>query len=230
MIASTPTAPAPDAELAALLAAGSRQLDVALSTAQVVLFVAYVRLIERWNATYNLTAIRDPRAMLIQHVLDCVAVIAPLRRRLGPRPAGRLLDVGTGAGLPGLVIAAVEPGLEVVCVDSVGKKVAFVGHAAATLGIGNAQALHQRVETMPGPRSFDLIASRAFASIAGFVEPTRHLLSDGGSWLAMKGKTPYGELETLHDLTFHVEPLHVPGLEAERCLVWLQKSERMLPV
>ena len=228
MTASTRIAPARDAELAVLLAAGSTQLDVALSAAQVDLFVAYIRLVERWNATYNLTAIRDPRAMLVQHVLDCLAIIHPLRRRRGPRPAGRLLDAGTGAGLPGLVIAAVEPGLEVVCVDSVGKKAAFVAHAASALGIGNAKALHQRVETMPGTPPFDLIVSRAFASIADFVGRTQHLLSVKGSWLAMKGKVPGHELNALRDLTFHVEPVYIPGLEAERCLIWIEKSKRML--
>ena len=219
MTVSLSVAPVTDGELAALLAAGAEALGLALSARQVDLFVAYVRLIERWNATYNLTAVREPRAMVVQHVLDCLAVVMPLRRRAIVSAGGRLLDVGSGAGFPGLVLAATEPALEVVCVDSVGKKTAFITHAAAGLGLKNATALHRRVESMNGPR-FDVVASRAFASLADFFGTTRHLLAEHGSWMAMKGKIPNAELTALRDVEFHVEPVAVPGLEADRCVVW----------
>jgi 16S rRNA (guanine527-N7)-methyltransferase len=207
-----------DAELAALIVGAQPALHISLTPAQVGLLVAYVRLMGRWNAAYNLTAVREPRAMVVQHVLDCLAVVAPLRRRLAV--AGRrLLDVGSGAGLPGLVIAAVEPRLEVVCVDSVGKKAAFITQAASALALTNLSAEHRRVEDMPDER-FDVITSRAFASLADFFGATRRLLADEGSWMAMKGKLPSVEIAALPDLAFHVEPLRVPGLDAARCIVW----------
>ncbi len=223
MTPSVPVAAVPDTELAALIAGAAPGLEISLTSVQVDLLVAYVRLIGRWNAAYNLTAVREPRAMVVQHILDCLAVIAPLRRRLAAVAGCRLLDVGSGAGLPGLVIAAVEPELEVICVDSVGKKAAFVTHAASALGLKNLTALHCRVEDMPDAR-FDVIASRAFASLGDFLGSTRRLLAEGGSWMAMKGKVPSAEIAALPDFTFHVEPLVVPGLDAARCLVWTMQK------
>jgi 16S rRNA (guanine527-N7)-methyltransferase len=220
---SVPAAAVPDTELAALIVGGAPGLEVSLTSAQVDLLVAYVRLIGRWNAAYNLTAVREPRAMVVQHILDCLAVIAPLRRRLAAVAGCRLLDVGSGAGLPGLVIAAVEPQLGVTCVDSVGKKAAFITHAAGALGLKNLSVQHRRVEDMPDER-FDVVASRAFASLGDFFGSTRRLLAEGGSWMAMKGKVPSDEIAALPDVTFHVEPLVVPGLDAARCLVWAIKK------
>jgi 16S rRNA (guanine527-N7)-methyltransferase len=230
LIASAAAA-APDAELTALLSQGAAQLGLPLIPAQADRLIAYLRLIERWNGAYNLTAVRDPRAMVVQHLLDCLAVVEPLRRRLGAPDHARLLDVGSGAGLPGVVIAAMEPRLRVVCVDSVGKKAAFLTHAAATLGLKNLTALHRRVEDLPPGERFDVITSRAFASLADFLTATRPLLGIGGTWMAMKGKTPSEELAGLEEIEFHVEPLTVPELNAERCLVWITtkyKSEHML--
>jgi 16S rRNA (guanine527-N7)-methyltransferase len=219
LIARAPAASVSDAELSALVAAGAGALEVVLSPAQLDLFVAYVRLIERWSGAYNLTAVREPRAMVVQHVLDCLAVIGPLRRRT--TAAGRLLDVGSGAGLPGLVIAVVEPAREVVCVDSVGKKAAFITHAASALGLKNVSALHCRVEAVVGT-PFDVITSRAFSALAKFLTVTRPLLAEDGMWMAMKGKVPSAELAAISGMTFHVEPLVVPGLGADRCLVWIR--------
>ena len=199
-----------------------------MSPAQVELFVSYIRLIERWNGAYNLTAIRDPRAMAVQHVLDCLAVIRPLRRR-GLTAAGhRVLDVGSGAGLPGLVIAAMEPDLEIVCVDSVGKKAAFITEAASRLGLRNATGLHRRVESI-GASKFDVITSRAFSALDAFFGATRPLLAEQGTWLAMKAKRPDTELALITGVTFHVEPVVVPRLDGERCLVWaMPESKRSL--
>jgi len=220
LIAATPARQADDRELADLVRGGAAQLSVPLSVTQVERFVAYVRLIERWNATYNLTAIRDPRAMVAHHVLDCLAAAAALLRRRGAGDSERVADVGSGAGLPGIVIAMTSPGRQVTCVDSVGKKVAFIVQAVGVLQLGNVTAVHTRVEHVED--KFDVIASRAFSSIADFVRSTRHILSDTGIWMAMKGKTPHEELAVLAgEIEFHVEPLVVPELHAERCVVWM---------
>ena len=185
----------------------------------------YLALLHRWNATYNLTAVRDPEQMRIQHVADCLAVIPPLRRWRAGHPVRRVLDVGSGAGLPAVVIAALEPDLEVVSVDAVGKKAAFVRQVAGELGLRNLRAEHARVEQLKAGR-FELVTARAFASLADLVSLTRAHLADGGAWMAMKGKRPDDELAALPPgvSLFHVEPLTVPGLDAERCLVWLQPS------
>jgi 16S rRNA (guanine527-N7)-methyltransferase len=163
----------------------------------------------------------------VQHVADCLAVVAPLRRQLGspidPKTCPRLLDVGSGAGLPGLVLATVEAAWDVTCADAVGKKAAFIRQVAGELELPNLHAVHARVETLPGP-PFDVIASRAFASLPEFVRLTRPLLAAHGVWMAMKGRRPDGELAALAaDIeVFHVEPLKVPGLAAERCVVWMR--------
>ena len=219
-MSAAPALPPPDdAELAALLSSGAVDLAIGLSAADIERLVAYVRLIERWNATYNLTAIRDPRDMVAQHVLDCLAAAGALNRRRGARRKERLVDVGSGAGLPGVVIAMASPSRDVTCVDSVGKKAAFVTQAAGTLGLKNLTALHQRVEAVSG--RFDVVASRAFASLGDFVAATKHLLSETGTWMAMKGKAPDDELAALGDrFAVEVEPLTVPKLHADRCVVW----------
>ena len=187
--------------------------------------LAYLSLLQRWNATYNLTAVRDPAQMLTQHLADCLAVVGPFRRQLGAGSQRRLLDVGSGGGLPGVVLAVLEPGWSVSCVDAVGKKVAFIRQVAAELSLRNLAGEHTRIEALKAP-PFDLITSRAFASLADFVVPTRQLLAPTGVWAAMKGKTPDAELLALPPgiTVFHVEPLTVPGLQAERCLVWMREA------
>jgi 16S rRNA (guanine527-N7)-methyltransferase len=184
--------------------------------------MGYLSLLTRWNAHYNLTAIRDPAQMVWQHLADCLAVVAPLRRVLGPR-AARLLDVGSGGGLPGIVIAALNPGIDVTCVDSVGKKAAFVQQVAGELQLGNLHARHSRVEQLTDA-SFEIVTSRAFASLADFTALTRPLVSPDGVWMALKGKLPRDELRQLPASidVFHVEPLRIPGLNAERCIVWMR--------
>ena len=210
----------PDAELADRIAAGAAALSIPLAHGQVESLVAYLRLIERWNATYNLTSVRDPQAMVTQHVLDCLEAAAALRRRRAPELRRRTLDVGSGAGLPGLVFAVAMPDTEVVCIDSVGKKAAFITQAAAAIGGRNVTALHGRVERLD-KRRFDVIASRAFASLDAFVASTRHLLAENGEWLAMKGRAPTAEVAALSAVRVEIEPLTVPFLDAERCAVWI---------
>jgi 16S rRNA (guanine527-N7)-methyltransferase len=134
------------------------------------------------------------------------------------------LDVGSGGGLPGVVIAICCPNVSVICVDAVSKKAAFVQQVAASLRLGNLKGVHARVETLAGP--FDVIGSRAFASLPDFVNWSASALAPNGIWMAMKGKLPEEEIASLppNAQVFHVEQLHVPGLNAERCMVWMKKS------
>jgi len=215
---------------AAAVAAVASQLSLPLSAAQAAAQAAalaeYASLLLRWNRAYNLTAIRDPAQVLTHHLADCLAAVPPLLRWLGVRgPAcapPRALDVGSGGGLPGVVWAVMLPALQVDCVDAVGKKAAFVRQVAAALRLPNLHAHHGRAETLAG--RYDLVACRAFATLADFVALTRGRLADGGVWLALKGRRPDDEIAALPpDVeVFHVEPLKVPGLDAERCLVWLR--------
>ncbi|MCU0967803.1 MAG: 16S rRNA (guanine(527)-N(7))-methyltransferase RsmG [Rubrivivax sp.] len=186
----------------------------------------YVELLLRWNDTYNLTAVREPGEAVSHHLADCLAAWPPLRGRLGER-GGRVLDVGSGGGLPGAVFAIVDPSLDVTCIDAVGKKSAFVRHVAGRLGLPRLHAVHGRVEALRDRPGFDVITSRAFASLPSFVALSRGLVAPGGAWLAMKGRSPEGEIAELPDdiEVFHVEPITVPGLRAKRCLVWMRPKE-----
>ena len=196
-------------------------LSLPVTSQQLDMLVAYMALLQRWNATYNLTAVRDVSEMLRQHLADCLAVVPALARQTS---GGRVLDVGSGGGLPGVVLACMLPHLDVTCVDAVGKKAAFVRQVAGTLGLSRVHAVHSRVETLEGD-PFDVVTSRAFASLTLFVESTRRLVRPSGIWMAMKGKRPDQELaEMPADVeVFHVEPLLVPTLEAQRCLVWMRR-------
>jgi 16S rRNA (guanine527-N7)-methyltransferase len=188
--------------------------------------LAYLDLIAKWTRVYNLTAVRDAQEMLSHHLLDSLAVIAPLRREMTNLQravdARSLLDVGSGAGLPGVVIAIVCPDVQVTCVDTVAKKAAFIQQVAVSLKLPNLKGLHARVESLTQP--FDVICSRAFASLLDFTQWSRSALAEDGIWLAMKGKHPEQELQVLpKDVkVFHVEPLNVPSLGAERCIVWMR--------
>jgi 16S rRNA (guanine527-N7)-methyltransferase len=204
------------------LRSAAEQLAIALPDAQADALLSYLGLLQRWNATYNLTAVRDPQQMLTQHLADCLAIISPLQHHSGARRL-QLLDVGSGGGLPGVVIAIQASNIDVTCVDTVGKKAAFIRQVAAELKLTNLHAAHSRVEQMKaGP--FDIVTSRAFASLADFTRLTRPLLADDGVWLAMKGKLPTDEIAELGaDIeVFHVEQLTVPMLDADRCLIWLR--------
>lgn len=208
----------------AALLSGLQALSLDLSETQVNQLLQYLDLIVRWNKVYNLTAVRDPADMLTQHLLDCLAVVPPLRKALAGVEAPRVLDVGSGAGLPGVVLAIVQPAWQVTTVDTVAKKAAFMRQVGAELGLANLTAVHQRVEAMGGP-GWHLVTSRAFASLLDFVSLTRErLLPALGIWVAMKARlTPEERAAVPTDVSlFHVEPLQVPGLDAERCLVWMR--------
>lgn len=214
-----------DGEAAAVLAAASRTLALDLDPHAIERLCGYTALLSRWNAVYNLTALRDPAQMLSHHLLDCLAVLPPLRRHAAGRPL-QVLDVGSGGGLPGVVLAIAQPAWRVVCVDTVAKKAGFIRQVAAELGLSNLSSVHARVEALPLPPEggFDLITSRAFASLPDFCRLTRRLLTPDGVWAAMKGVAPHDEQAALpSDIdVFHVEQVQVPALDAHRCLVWMR--------
>jgi 16S rRNA (guanine527-N7)-methyltransferase len=199
-------------------------LGLMISPDQRAGLIAYVDLLARWNATYNLTAVREREAVWVQHIADCLAVLPALDEYLARNPeVTRVLDVGSGGGLPGVVLALMRPGLDVTCVDTVGKKAAFVRQVAGALALPNLHAAHSRVEALRLP-AFHLTTSRAFAALSDFVRLTRGLVAPGGVWMAMKGQHPADEIAALpiDAQVFHVEPIRVPSLEAERCLVWIK--------
>ena len=210
------------ADRATRLRAALDQLGLELAEPQIQQLLSYLDLIAKWNKVYNLTAVRDPEEMLAQHLFDSLSAVGPLRRHTRGR-AARLLDVGSGAGLPGVVVAICCPEVRVDCVDTVGKKAAFIQQAAAQLELPNLRGLHDRVENLHGP--YDVICSRAFASLPDFVAWSAGALTAEGVWLAMKGKRPEDEMVALPASAevFHVEQLQVPELDAERCIVWMRK-------
>ena len=210
-------------ERAGRLGAAADVLGLQLSDAQYEQLLEYLELIAKWNKVYNLTAVRDPEEMLVQHLFDSIAAVGPLRRHTAGK-AARVLDVGSGAGLPGVVFAICCPELQVDCVDTVGKKAAFIHQAAAQLQLPNLRGIHDRVENLKGP--YDVVSSRAFASLADFVAWSGGALAEQGVWLAMKGKRPDAEIAELPPAAevFHVEQLSVPELAAERCVVWMRKT------
>ena len=205
---------------------GIQALGLQLSPEQRSQLLAFLGLIAKWNKVYNLTAVREPAEMLTHHLLDSLAALGPLQRHLSAQGLqhASLLDVGSGAGLPGIVFAMGCPDLQVSCVDAVSKKAAFIQQAAGELGLKNLRGVHARVESLTGP--FDVVCSRAFASLVDFTAWSRQTLAPAGVWLAMKGKHPQDEMAALPPETqvFHVEPLTVPGLDVERCMVWLRPA------
>jgi 16S rRNA (guanine527-N7)-methyltransferase len=210
-------------DLAVGLSAGVQALGLGLSADQQQRLLDYVAMIQKWNKVYNLTALRDPADMLTHHLLDSLTAVAPLTRHTQGQPI-QVLDVGSGGGLPGVVLAICMPELTVTCVDTVAKKAAFVQQVAATLKLPNLRGIHARVESLTEP--YPVICSRAFASLPDFVTWSRSALAEGGVWMAMKGKHPQDEIAALPPETqvFHVEPLTVPGLDVERCMVWLRPA------
>ena len=203
------------------LRSGAKALNLSLSDEQFQHLLGYLALIQKWNKVYNLTALRDPADMLTHHLLDSLTAVAPLSRHTQGQPT-KVLDVGSGGGLPGVVLAICMPELNVSCVDTVAKKAAFVQQVAASLKLPNLRGIHARVETLTDP--YPVICSRAFASLPDFVTWSRPALAEGGVWMAMKGKHPQGEIDALPaDVkVFHVEPLTVPRLDVERCMVWMR--------
>jgi 16S rRNA (guanine527-N7)-methyltransferase len=217
-------------EIQRRLAEGAQALGLEMTDTQLGKLVDFLSLLQKWNKVYNLTAVRDPHEMLTHHLLDSLAAVAPLRRHAATLGQGgasgvKLLDVGSGGGLPGVVFAICCPEVDISCVDTVGKKAAFIQQAAVALKLTNLHGVHARVETLTTP--FDIISCRAFASLPDFVTWSRSALAaPHGVWLAMKGKHPEDEIAALPAdvAVFHVEQLAVPGLDAERCIVWMKPA------
>lgn len=224
----TAVAEVPEGGLLQALSFGIKALELNVPEAQQRQLLSHMALIQKWNKVYNLTALKTPQEILTHHLLDSLSSISPLRRYLAQSARGvgqevELLDVGSGGGLPGVVIAICCPNIRVTCVDTVAKKAAFVQQVAASLKLSNLRGLHARVESLTGP--FDVICSRAFASLPDFVNWSASALSEEGVWMAMKGKLPEAEMAALPSFAevFHVEQLQVPGLQADRCMVWMKK-------
>ncbi|MEH3085229.1 MAG: 16S rRNA (guanine(527)-N(7))-methyltransferase RsmG [Xylophilus ampelinus] len=212
----------------ALLHEGVAALGLELDAARLQKLLDFLALLQKWNKVYNLTAVRDPAEMLTHHLLDSLAVVAPLLRQRaagGNDPAApfRVLDVGAGAGLPGAVIATCLPQAWVTCVDTVAKKAAFQQQVALELKLPNLRGLHARVETIA--EGHEVVTSRAFAALSDFTRWSIGALAPDGVWMAMKGRHPADEIAALpaDAQVFHVEPLTVPGLDAERCIVWMRR-------
>ncbi|TCS35538.1 16S rRNA m(7)G-527 methyltransferase [Paucimonas lemoignei] len=203
---------------------GAEELGLALSDRQIGQLLDYLALLSKWNAVYNLTAVREPQQMLTQHVLDCLAAL--------PAFAGarNVLDVGAGGGLPGLVLATwaseCQPDLRVSMIDTVHKKTAFLTQAKSELGLANVTVYTARVETLKVDQPFDVITSRAFAELKDFVIWSQHVLAQDGRFIAMKGVEPVDEISRLPAgwQVSKVQALHVPGLQAQRHLVFIERD------
>lgn len=204
---------------------GANVLQLDLPEPQLDKLLAYLALLQKWNAVYNLTAVRDPEQMLTQHLLDCMAALPAFA------DARRVLDVGSGGGLPGIVIAIwaqhAAPALRVEMIDTVHKKTAFLTQVKAELGLSNARVHTGRVEQFQPAEQFDVITSRAFAELADFVSWSGHLLQNGGRMIALKGQAKQTEKELLPAgwKIAKIQPLDVPGLAAERHLVFLERAD-----
>jgi 16S rRNA (guanine527-N7)-methyltransferase len=209
------------------------QLGLPLEAKQADCLLAYLSQLARWNRTYNLTAVRDPDQMLSHHVIDSLSVLPALIMALTrPETAqARIYDVGSGAGLPGVVLAVMRPCWQITCVDAVEKKTAFVRQLIGALKLPNLASVHARIETLP-PAQCDVVISRAFASLLDFATLGGRHVSEDGSLVAMKGKIPDDEIATLHAQTSwrvtKIEPLTVPELDAQRCLIWMRRSQGTL--
>jgi len=206
---------------------GVQALKLELAPTQIDLLMSFMDLLQKWNKVYNLTSVRDPQEMLTHHLLDSLAAVHALLRHVNRLPVEEgkrlpLLDVGSGGGLPGVVFAICCPQIDVNCVDTVGKKAAFIQQVAASLRLPNLRGIHDRVENLK--TRYPVISCRAFASLVDFTTWSRKALAEDGIWFAMKGKHPDEEIAALPaDVkVFHVEPLQVPGLDAERCVIWLK--------
>lgn len=199
-----------------VLVIGLADLGVSATEQQIDLLLAFVRLIEKWNKTYNLTAIRNREEMLRLHILDSLAVL--------PFISGEnIIDVGTGAGLPGIPLAIFMPDVQFTLLDSNAKKTRFVQQAVLELKLENVEVVHSRVEQLKRAGEFDAVLSRAFASLHDIMQLTDYLLQAEGVLIAMKGQKPVAELEQL-ERVYSVESIVVPGIDAERCVVRINKS------
>ncbi|NYT58465.1 16S rRNA (guanine(527)-N(7))-methyltransferase RsmG [Alcaligenaceae bacterium] len=206
-----------------------QSLGLDMDVQQVDTLLAYLDQLQRWNKTYNLTALRDPEQMLVQHLIDSLSIVKPLNQILYKNTASDkvIIDVGSGAGLPGVVLATMQAQWQVHCIDAVEKKMAFVRQMSGVLQLRNLHAHHQRIERMSLFQA-DIVVSRAFASLADFATLAGRHVAPEGHLVAMKGREPQEEAEVLRQNTpwriTHIETLPVPELNAQRCLVWMSRQ------
>ncbi len=211
------------------LDAACQALNVTLNLEQKASLLEYVAQLCKWNRTYNLTAIRDTNQVLVSHLFDSLSVISPLQHWCDENKCQepKILDVGSGGGLPGVVMAIALPHATVTCVDAVDKKITFIRQMAGVLKLNNLTAVHARVESISEMES-DIVISRAFASLDDFATLSGKHVAKFGCLVAMKGKFPSDEINALHQraewTAQHVQTLNVPELEAQRCLVWMQRK------
>jgi len=205
---------------------GLEKLGLDLSLQTIEALIAYLGLISKWNKAYNLTAIRNPADMLELHLLDSLSILPLVFSQQVEFSAKRLIDVGTGAGLPGVVLAIVNPSCSVSLLDTNGKKCRFLHQVKIELGLKNIEVIHERVEKYQPQQPFDVVFSRAFATLKDMTDNAHHLLHNEGRFLAMKGRYPQQEIDELRAAfqLVNVHTLHVPGLDAERHLVEIIKA------
>ncbi len=209
------------ANLARVLEEGIQEMGLDVTPAQQGQLMDYLALMFKWNSVYNLTSLRDPQQMVTHHLLDSLAAVPAFEA------AVNVLDVGSGGGLPGIVLAIVRPDMKVSMIDTVHKKTAFLTQVKAELGLANVTVYTMRVEQLQVEDKFDVITSRAFADLSDFVNWSSHLLAEGGRYIALKGVAPKDEQERLPDTwrVAKVEPLQVPRLGAERHLVFIGRHQ-----
>jgi len=205
-----------------LIDKGSHSLSLDLTPKQLDILVSYIEQLVRWNKAYNLTAIRDPLDMIKLHVLDSLAIIAPLSRIHGHR----FIDIGTGAGLPGIILAIVCPHLTIHLLDTNGKKTRFLTQFKHLHQLNNVEVFNQRCEGYFPEETYDIVLSRAFASITDMLKGCLHLVNNDGVFVAMKGTYPQQELDAMPEnyCLINCEILELPGVEAERHLLTIKKK------
>jgi len=208
--------------LATVLANGIKELSLDLNQQQHEQLLDYLALLFKWNSVYNLTSVRDPMHMVTQHILDSLTAVPAFSG------ARNVLDVGAGGGLPGMVLAIARPDAKVAMIDTVHKKTAFLTQVKAELGLANVTVYTMRVEQLQVAQKFDVITSRAFADLSDFVNWSGHLLEEGGKFIALKGTAPPEEQERLPSdwKVSELRPIQVPGLQAERHLVFIERAEK----
>jgi 16S rRNA (guanine527-N7)-methyltransferase len=200
-----------------ILATGLSALNIAISSEQLEQLLAFIQLIAKWNKSYNLTAVRNNTDMARLHILDSLAILPHINGK-------RVIDIGTGAGLPGIPLAICLPDVRFTLLDSNAKKTRFVQQVVLELKLTNVAVVHSRVEDYQPEYGFDNVLTRAFASLPDIVQLTKHLLNDVGVLLAMKGQTPDEELQQLPHYVATIIPIHLPDVAAERCLIHLAKA------
>jgi 16S rRNA (guanine527-N7)-methyltransferase len=206
--------------LSQVLAEGIAEMKLEVSAEQQGKLMDYLALMFKWNSVYNLTSLRDPMQMVTHHLLDSLAAVPAFA------DAKNVLDVGSGGGLPGIVLAIVRPGMKVSMIDTVHKKTAFLTQVKAELGLANVTVYTMKVQELSVTDKFDVITSRAFADLSDFVNWSSHLLAEGGRYIALKGVAPEDERQRLPAAwrVTGLQPLQVPRLDAERHLVFIEKS------